>query len=94
MICRLEDIRKKEVIDIKTGERLGFIDDAEFDLATGEVRKLLIYGGMRFFGLFGKENDISIECRNIKVIGREVLLVDTDKSNNCTDLPKNEKNSI
>lgn len=75
MKCNLETIRSKEVIDIKTGERLGFIDDAEFDLSQSAVKSFIIYGRERFFGLFGREEDIVIPCCEIEVIGQDVMLV-------------------
>jgi len=75
MIDTLENIRTKEVIDIESGERLGYIDDVEMNIETSEVVSLLIYGRHRFFGLFGKENDIIIPCREIEVIGEEVVLI-------------------
>lgn len=75
MICGLDDLRCKEVIDITTGERLGNIDDAEINLETSEVVSLVIYGRLRFFGLFGREDDIVVSCGDIKVIGSDVVLV-------------------
>lgn len=75
MICGLDDLRCKEVIDITTGERLGNIDDAEINLETSEVVSLVIYGRLRLFGLFGREDDIVVSCGDIKVIGNDVVLV-------------------
>ncbi|MBO5163579.1 MAG: YlmC/YmxH family sporulation protein [Ruminococcus sp.] len=77
MVCSLEELKSKEVIDIKTGERLGFIDDVRMDVSSSEVLSLLIYGGYRFFGLFGKENDTEIPCEAVKVIGSDTILVDS-----------------
>ncbi len=75
MICRLEDLRKKEVIDITTGERLGYIDDAELNLEKSEVKSLVIYGRERFFGFLGREDDVVIPCSEIKVVGNDVVLI-------------------
>ncbi len=75
VIDTLENIRTKEVIDIVTGERLGYIDDVEMNIGNSEVMALLIYGRHRLFGLLGKEDDIIIPCREIEVIGEEVLLI-------------------
>lgn len=76
MICSLEELRAKEVIDIQTGEKLGYIDDIRMDISSSEVLSLVIYGGYRFFGLFGKENDTEIPCDSVKVIGSEIILVE------------------
>lgn len=75
MICGLDDLRCKEVIDITTGERLGNIDDAEINLDTSEVVSLVIYGRLRLFGLLGRDDDIVVSCGDIKVVGSDVVLV-------------------
>lgn len=75
MICSLEKMRNKEVIDVLTGERLGYIDDVEMNLETSGIIALVIYGRERLFGLLGKEDDIVIPCREIEVIGHDVLLI-------------------
>ena len=75
MLFRLDDLKKKEVIDISTGERMGFIDDAEIDVSSSQVKSLVIYGRERFFGLLGREDDIIIPCSSIVVIGSDVVLV-------------------
>lgn len=75
MVCGIDDLRCKEVIDITTGERLGNIDDAEINLETAEVVSLVIYGRLRLFGLLGREEDIVVECGDIKVVGSDVVLV-------------------
>lgn len=83
MICSLEEIKKKEVIDVKTGERLGYIDDVRMDTEKAEILSVIIYGGYRFFGLFGKEDDVELPCTSIKVIGSETILVDSSVAK-CT----------
>ena len=94
MICKLEDLRSKEVIDINSGERLGYIDDVEINLDTSEAVALVIYGSPRFLGIFGREDDVVIPCGDIKVIGTDVILINrsTDRigaalTNISTDLP-------
>ncbi|MCI1269674.1 MAG: YlmC/YmxH family sporulation protein [Ruminococcus sp.] len=76
LICSLEALKSKEVINYNTGERLGYIDDAEINLENSQVSSLIIYGRQRFFGLFGKDDDIIIPCCDIKVIGTDVMLVE------------------
>lgn len=88
MICGLEDIRTKEVIDIKTGERLGYVDDVQMNLDTSEIIALVINGRQRFFGLLGKETDVVIPCGDIKVIGRDTLLIKRNNETNLTDKTK------
>ena len=80
MLCSLEELRSKEVIDLGTGERLGYIDDIRFDTDTSEVAALVIYGGSRLFGLLPNGDDLEIPCAAIEVVGTETILV------RCTDL--------
>lgn len=93
MVCSLDELKSKEVINIKTGERLGYIDDIRMDTENSEVLSLLIYGGYRLLGLFGRENDTEIPCSSIKVIGDDIILVDSSDSVICTtSKPKSLKN--
>lgn len=93
MVCSLDELKAKEVIDIKTGERLGYIDDVRMDTENSAVISLLIYGGYRLFGLFGRENDTEIPCSSVKVIGDDIILVDGSDSLICTSIkPKIIKN--
>jgi YlmC/YmxH family sporulation protein len=79
LVCSFEELRRKEVIDVKTGERLGYIDDVELSVSEGKAEKLVIYGNSRLFGLLGKEDDIIIRCSDIRVVGREVVLVEREE---------------
>ncbi len=89
MICSLENLRNKEVIDILTGERLGYIDDVEINLDNSGVIALIIYGRERFFGLFGKEDDVIIPCNEIQVIGNDVLLIKRSEASRTAGVTNN-----
>ncbi len=75
MICRFSDLHSKEIVDIKTGRKLGFVDDVEFDTSTAKLCKLIVYGKSRFFGLFGKEDDCVVSWSDIEIIGEDAILV-------------------
>lgn len=80
MILSLSDLKKKEVINIDNGEKIGFIDDVEINTATSEVLSMIIYGRRGFFGMYAKEPDIVIKCSEIKVIGTETILISSERS--------------
>ena len=80
MECKLEDLKIKTVINIKNGSNLGFVDDVVIDISSAKIVSLIIYGRKKFFGLFGKEEDISICWNNINMIGDDVVLVNIDCS--------------
>ena len=75
MLYSLCELKEKEVINIINGEKLGFVDDIDFDSDTGRVVDLIIMGRSRFMGLFGKEEDIVLSCSDIELIGRDTILV-------------------
>lgn len=81
MICRFEDLKCKEIINIKSGRRMGYADDIEFDSCTAKICKLVIYGRCRFFGLFGREDDYVICWSDIEIIGEDTILVSCDIPN-------------
>ena len=77
-INRASDFRHKEVIDISTGNRLGFMTDIDVDLTSGMVNAIIIPGKRRFFGFFPPDEDIVIEWSRIKKIGDDIILVATE----------------
>ncbi len=78
MICRFDDLRCKEIINIKTGCKLGFPDDLEFETCTAKICKLIVYGKAKCFGLLGREEDFIIPWSEIEVIGEDTILVTCD----------------
>lgn len=70
------DFRKKEVINIKDGKRLGFVQDVTADLITGTITSIIVPGEMKTFNIFATNTDITIPWENIKVIGDEIILVE------------------
>ena len=85
MVYSFNDLRCKEVINVKNGARLGFPDDIEFDSCTAKICRLIIFGRAKFFGLFGREEDLFIKWCEIEVIGEDTILVSCD---NTTGSPK------
>ena len=77
MPCRLQELRKKEVINAGTGCRIGYVDDLEIDTKCAKVIALVVYGRPRFFGLFGRDSDCMIAWEKIRLIGEDAILVDS-----------------
>lgn len=73
---RASEFRHKEVIDISTGNRLGFMADIDVDLEQGRVNAIIIPGKRRFFGLLPPEEDVVIKWSHIKKIGDDIILVE------------------
>ncbi|ARP49498.1 MULTISPECIES: YlmC/YmxH family sporulation protein [Caproicibacterium] len=77
MHSRVYDLHRKEVINVRDGTRLGNVGDVEIDTDTASVLALVIYGRLRFFGLFGREDDKIVPWSDIRLIGQDIILVDT-----------------
>ncbi len=78
MNCCITDLRCKEVINSKTGCRLGPVSDVEIDTCSGCIVSIIIWGRGKYFGLFGREEDIKICWKDIEVIGDDTILVCAD----------------
>ena len=76
MVCTLEELRSKDVINVVDGENLGRVDDLEVDAETAAVTALILYGRTRLLGLFGPRDNCVIGFRQIRLIGRDVILVE------------------
>ena len=76
MLSYFSDLRYREVIDIHTGFRLGYICDAEFDDAEGKLRSLITPGKAKFFGLLGREDDYILPWEAITQMGSDIILID------------------
>ena len=76
MICRITELQYKELVDISDGTRYGFIGDLEIDTETGTVKKLIVCGQARAFGILGRKPDVAFPWSAIKRIGADLILVD------------------
>ena len=90
MKCTMSSLRNKEIINIKTGSKLGYVDDAEINTSDSQILSFIVFGRSRFFGLFGKEDDIVIKCEDIQIVGTDTILVSVDD----VDITKKDKFDI
>jgi len=75
MHCCITELRNKDVINKKTGARLGNVIDCQVDTCTGCVVALVICGRPRGgFGLFSRD-ECFIRWEDIEVIGDDIILV-------------------
>lgn len=70
------DFRHKEVISIRDGRRLGFVQDVTANLESGIITSIIVPGNTRLFKIFSSGNDVVIPWEQIKCIGEDVILVD------------------
>lgn len=72
---RFSELKNKELVCSTNGLKVGFVDDVELDPITYQITHLIAYGKGRFFGLFGKYEDLRIASNNIQVIGDDIILI-------------------
>ncbi len=70
------DFKHKEVINIKDGRRLGYVQDVTADFKTGNIKEIIVPGSNNFFNIFSAGNELTIPWDSIKVIGEDIILVD------------------
>ncbi len=75
MTSRFADFKNKEIIDVSDGAKIGYVDDIIFDIKTADVVSIVVYGRYRFFGLFGRDDDMLIDWDDIEIIGSDTILV-------------------
>ena len=65
---RIRELRRKEVINITDGGRLGFVGDVDFHLPEGQAAALI--------GLFGRGEEYYVPWDSIQRIGDDIILID------------------
>ena len=95
MTNKITDLRNGEVINIRTGERLGFVCDVLFNIETGQIVSLLVPGPCRFFGILGRFDDYIIPWECVRRVGDDIILVDTEHggfgNNRANELGKHKR---
>lgn len=79
-IEKSSDLRRKEVINIKDGKRLGLIIDFEIEMPEGRIISIVVPGPARFWqSLFRFDRSCIVICwKHICKIGDDVILVELD----------------
>ena len=75
---KASELRQKEVINIKTGKRLGNIIDYDIDLRSGRVTGVSVPVQGKFSILSKNDQDIFVAWEKIKKIGEDVILIETE----------------
>lgn len=74
----LRELGEKDVIQIKTGENLGRIDDMTFSENEARIENVILRGRRRLFGLLGCDEDLIIPWPALKSIGADVVMADIE----------------
>ncbi|MBQ9120822.1 MAG: YlmC/YmxH family sporulation protein [Clostridia bacterium] len=72
--CTLEQLSKKQVVNLCDGKLLGHVEDLVFDLCDGKICAIIVPGNCGFS--FKKGRELVIPWAQIQKIGEDTILVD------------------
>ena len=70
------DFKRKEVVNITDGKRLGFVQDVTADLESGTITSIIVPGNNKSLKFFQATDDIVIDWNKIRCIGEDIILVE------------------
>ena len=73
---RMSELKRKEVINVCDGCRLGYVSDLDVRVPEGQVVAIIVYGPGRFFGLFGRGEDFYVPWDCVQRFGDDIILID------------------
>ena len=75
-IMTLSDIEEKDVINVVTGERIGFVSSVRIDTNSGQIIAITVQPSMKFVSFFSKdEASVVVPWNQILKIGEDVIIV-------------------
>lgn len=77
-MMKISELQQKDVVNVANGKRLGNIGDIDINLTTGQIEAIIIIGGGKVLGLFGRTDEMIIPWRDIVKVGADVILVRLD----------------
>ncbi len=78
-MAKISEFRQKEVVDIHTGKKLGYVCDIELDCESGKIISITVPSGKIFSSMI-KHCDKIIPWDRIKKIGGDIILVDCENA--------------
>ena len=74
--CRKPLKKVVEEIDQSTGQRLGYVCDAEIDLDDGKIVSLIVPGQKKLGGLLSGDDDYILPWGSISRLGEDIILAE------------------
>ena len=75
---RIGDLRYREVINVSTGQRLGYVADAEFGGQSGRILSFRVPGPRKFCGLLPGDTDYVFPWESIVRMGHDTILINLE----------------
>lgn len=70
------DLKRKEVINVSDGRRLGYVCDIIIDIHSCRLDAIIVPGCFSLLACFQKQKNIIIPWNKIRKLGDDVILVD------------------
>lgn len=77
-MARVQDLLRREVINLFSGEKLGFATDIEIDTDTGKIAALILPEKSKGMSLFNKQSDLIVPWQDIQRISDDLIMINTD----------------
>lgn len=76
---RIEDLKRKEVINTCNCKILGCAHDIEFDICTGCIKAIIVAGPTKWCGLVCSDFEYIIPFKCVVQVGPDIILVKVDE---------------
>ena len=76
MKCSVIELLEKSVISSSSGDKIGNLCDVELDTESACLSALIVSVKSKSSSFLGKNEKVRIEWKDIKVIGKDAVLVD------------------
>lgn len=75
-VMLLSEIEEKDVINVVTGERVGYVSSLRIDVNSGQITAVAVAPAQRLMSFFSKEEEsVVIPWNQILKIGEDVIIV-------------------
>ncbi|MCL1949611.1 MAG: YlmC/YmxH family sporulation protein [Turicibacter sp.] len=79
-VMLLSEIEEKDVINMVTGERIGFVASLQIDVNSGQIRAVTVQPTSKMLNFFSREEDsVYIPWDKIVKIGEDVIIVNVQE---------------
>lgn len=76
MKCSITQLLDKAVINIKSAEKIGALTDVEIDTQSASICSIIVAVKCENASFFSKYEKVRIDWSNIKMIGKDAILID------------------
>ena len=76
-MARMQEMLRKEVINVFTGEKLGFATDIDIDPETGRIAAIIL-PEKRVSSFFGRGGEVVVPWSDVSRISDDLIMINTD----------------